>query len=408
MDYKKQVAASVIIIQTQLQRTRKKRKVWVKEWLKKRTTLSHMNLLSELKLVAEDYRNYLRMDEDLFITLLEKMKPLIQKKNTLMRDAVTAEERLICTLRYLARGRSLEDLKFSAVISPQALGRIIPETCIAIFNVLLADGYIKFPSTEEEWLKIARDFNVRWNFPNRGGAIDGKHVRITKPINSGSYYYNYKEYFSVVLMAIVNANYEFISVNVGTNGRVSDGGVIENTTFHKKLISEKLNLPKNEKTAEHMNFVFIADDAFALHKNLIKPYPFKGLSKQKRIYNYRLSRARRVVENAFGIMANRFRIFHTAMNLKPEKIDNVILAACALHNFLRIHCKSKYTGSGSLDVEDTENRALIPGEWRKDEEVLGQLQQSTRNSSDEAKGTRDLYCTFFNSTGAVPWQEDMI
>lgn len=52
-----------------------------------------------------------------------------------MRQAISAEERLIVTVRYLATGRSLEDLKFSAVISsPQALGVIIPETCKAIYT----------------------------------------------------------------------------------------------------------------------------------------------------------------------------------------------------------------------------------------------------------------------------------
>ncbi|KAG5899627.1 hypothetical protein JTB14_037285 [Gonioctena quinquepunctata] len=88
-----------------------------------------------------------------------------------MRKAITAEERLIVTLRYLATGRSLEDLKFSAIISPQALGNIIPETCDCIYKAL-KKKYLKFPNTVEEWEKIARDYNSRWNFPNCGGSID--------------------------------------------------------------------------------------------------------------------------------------------------------------------------------------------------------------------------------------------
>lgn len=88
------------------------------------------------------------------------------------------------------------------------------------------------PSTEEEWKKIANDFGIKWNFYNCLGSIDGKHIEIRLPPGSGAYYYNYKQTFSIILMAVVNANYEFIMIDVGANGRVSDGGVFLNTKFY--------------------------------------------------------------------------------------------------------------------------------------------------------------------------------
>lgn len=89
-------------------------------------------------------------------------------------------------------------------------------------------------------MKTGQSFEDKWNFPNCGGAIDGKHIRIRCPPKSGSYYYNYKKFFSTVLMAVVNADYEFIYVDIGTNGRVSDGGVIEKTEFYSLLKSDML------------------------------------------------------------------------------------------------------------------------------------------------------------------------
>ena len=96
-----------------------------------------MMLLKELKENnPEDYRNYLRMTDEAFTYLLSLVSTKITKEDTVMRQAISAEERLISTLRFLATGRSLEDLKFSTGISSQALGKIIPETCQAIYESL--------------------------------------------------------------------------------------------------------------------------------------------------------------------------------------------------------------------------------------------------------------------------------
>lgn len=111
----------------------------------KRNRFSHINLLAELKLEPGDWFNYLRMDYDTYCTLLKLVAPLIVKQDTQLRKAITPHERLTATLRFLATGRSYEDLKFSVIISPQALGQIIPETCSAIYSVL-----------NGEYLKVSR------------------------------------------------------------------------------------------------------------------------------------------------------------------------------------------------------------------------------------------------------------
>jgi hypothetical protein len=124
---------------------------------------------------------------------------------------------------------------------------------------------------------------------------------------------------------------------VGKNGRLSDGGVIEYTEFYKRLKSGRLNLPTSMET-RNLNFIFLGDEAFSLSKNL-RPFPQKDLTYEKRIY-YRLSRARNVSENAFGLVNSRFRILNTCINMAPEKVRYIVLAICALHN-----CLMKQTSS---------------------------------------------------------------
>ena len=84
-----------------------------------------------------------------------------------------------------------------------------------------------------------------------------------------------------------------------------------------------------------MPYVFLVDDAFSLGKQCLKPYFQSGLTPVKRIFNYRLSRMRRVTENAFEILINRFRAFTTRMCLDPDKATIIILATLVLHNMLR-------------------------------------------------------------------------
>lgn len=101
-----------------------------------------------------------------------------------------------------------------------------------------------------------------WNFDNCIEAVDGKHITLPKPEHSGSYYYSYKGTHSIVLVAIVNANHELIMINVGTNDRVSDGGVIIKIKFQNMFENNQLQIPESEELPnfnKKMPFVFVCD-----------------------------------------------------------------------------------------------------------------------------------------------------
>jgi hypothetical protein len=131
--------------------------------------------------------------------------------------------------------------------------------------------------------------------------LDGKHVVVQCPPLSGIDFYNYKGTFSIVLLAIVDANYNFIFVNTGCHGRISDCGVFRNTSVCRKLMNNSLHLPQDTQLpgrTKEVPYVLVADDAFPLHSNILKPYPgFQIKGSMERIFNYRMSRAGMVVEN---------------------------------------------------------------------------------------------------------------
>ena len=128
------LVVATIVATSPLDNKRKRRKEWAKFYLRNRQQYSHMNLIKDLD--DEDFRIYLRMSSEAFIELLDLVKPHITKSDTVMRQAVSAEERLVATLKFLASGREFRELKFSTSISSQLLSEIIPETCEAIYTVL--------------------------------------------------------------------------------------------------------------------------------------------------------------------------------------------------------------------------------------------------------------------------------
>ena len=215
----------------------------------------------------------------------------------------------------------------------------------------------------------------------------------------------------------MDANYKFLYVDVGCNGRISDGGVFKNNRLFSALEGNSLNIPPPEPLQQQsfqLPYTLVADDAFPLKNYIQKPYSQVGLTYEKRIFNYRLSRAQRIVENGFGILANRFRVFMAPINLSPEKVETIVLTCCSLHNFLcsRAGWQSIYAPPGSFDREDPETHDTIPGDWRQTQQPQGMaplVRQGCNRHSQNAKEIRDYLSTYFNSIdGCVPWQTNMI
>jgi hypothetical protein len=159
-------------------------------------------------------------------------------------------------------------------------------------------------------------------------------VRIRRPAASGSEFFCYKGIYSIILFAVVDGNFCFLCTDVGCNGKANDGSVFRNSAFNIAMQRNQLNLPKD--------FLFVGDDAFPFRRYLLKPYGNNNLTIKQRIFNYHLSRARRIAENAFGILASRFRIFERPIGHKPDTVDLIVQCACAIHNWLRKTSRSLY------------------------------------------------------------------
>jgi hypothetical protein len=170
-----------------------------------------------------------------------------------------------------------------------------------------------------------------------------------------------------------------------------------------------LKIPESSDVkGRKLSYVLIDDEAFSLRKDFLKPYNVKQLTRERKIFNYRLSRARRIIENVFGILVARFGIFRTHINIQLDNIKDVVMTSCALHTFLRRTSPDTYTPSECFDTEDLQNGTVTTG-LRSNPSSMATLKRgNNRNHQLTGKEIRSQFVEFFNNEGKVPWQDNCI
>ncbi|KAJ8351988.1 hypothetical protein SKAU_G00234640 [Synaphobranchus kaupii] len=380
---------------------RRGRSVWVHDINRgRRQFMEYHRLVQELRLDDARFKSYFRLNRQQFEEVLQKIGPTIAKMQTNYRETISPAERLCICLRYLSTGDSFRSIAFSYRVGFCTVARIVRSVCEAIWECMVSD-YMPVPGAEA-WRKIAGDYERLWAFPNCLGAMDGKHVVIQAPPSSGSQYFNYKGAFSIVLLAVVDAHYRFTLVDVGAYGRSSDGGTLASSAFGTALRLGNLDLPEDRPLpgADHLGpqpHVFLADEAFPLRRNLLRPYPGQHLGGERRIFNYRLSHARRMVECSFGILATQWRLYRRVLGVSPEVAECVVKATCILHNFLR----------WDYDGEDVPRTTTVPTDSQGAVQRIPRV--GSNNASREAAAVRETFTSYFSSPdGRVPWQDSIL
>ena len=153
------------------------------------------------------------MDPEMFSQMVEDLTPKLQKKTTNCRKPLSPGLKLAITVGYLATGDSYKSLAYGFRVAPNTIVSVVLEVCQAIYDHYHETAF-KCPTTEEQWTEVAQGLSDKWNFHHCCGCIDGKHVRMQAPPHSGSLYYNYKGFYSIIMLALVDANCNFLYVDV--------------------------------------------------------------------------------------------------------------------------------------------------------------------------------------------------
>lgn len=212
----------------------------------------------------------------------------------------------------------------------------------------------------------------------------------------------------------------FIFVDVGGEGSVGDASIWNRSKLKGKIESGTVGFPDTcvlpqSNDSNQVPYHIVGDSAFQLETFLMKPYSQSSVNSDfnKRIFNYRLSRARRCVENAFGILVRRFQVLRAPIRTDVETSDFIVLATLSLHNWLMTDRmrRETYCTSGLSDEENLAKGTFIPGSFRGDLPSKGLLPfspQGGRNSTTSSQNIRNYLCTYFTKEGQRSWQNKML
>ena len=307
----------------------------------------------------QDWVQNFRMSKTTFEFLHTSLKTRIERKDTTFRKAISVRHRLAITIWTLATPSEYRTIAHLFGVARSTVCVIVHDTCKAIVDILF-DEFITFPHGRQ-LEKTISGFQAKWQVPQCVGAIDGSHIPVSVPAHSHTDYYNRKGWYSVLVQAVVSYDYTITDVNIGWPGSVHDARVLVHSELYRKAISGEHLPPASAKCISGVQVppYLIGDAAYPLKTWLMKPFPDRGLSNNEKTLNYRLSRARMVVENAFGRLKGRWRRLMKRNDMTLDNIPVIIAACCVLHNICEKN-QERYDNQWSDEVAEMESAAPQP------------------------------------------------
>ena len=282
------------------------------------------------------FKKTFRVSRETFTFILGRIRHVLERKSV-VEEPILPEHRLAVCLYRLGRGSYYYTIAEMTGLGVSTVCTITEEVCEAIIQHLWKESVDKFmPHSEQEFVNKIVNMEEMWQFPCCWGALDGCHIPIKCPpggLESCKEYHNFKNFYSVVLMAMVDSNYRFIWGSCGYPGNSHDSVIFQSTDLWAKIQNGSL-LPKVGKKIGTLFIppLVIADSAFPFMTWLRKPFTDAVLSEKQRYFNYRLSRARMVTESAYGQLKGRWRVLLRKCESSSEKVRINALACMVLHN----------------------------------------------------------------------------
>ena len=339
----------------------------------------------------ERFKKTFRVSKDTFTFILTHIRHELER-HEVNEEPISPECRLGICLYRLARGDYYYTISEMSGLGVSTIQGIVSQVSQAIVENLWNDSVANLtPVSEEDYKQLMENMINMWQFPFCWGALDGCHIPIKCPsggAEAAKEYHNFKNFYSVVVIAMVDSKYRFIWGSCGFPGNSHDATIFQATDMWDKLQNQE-GIPSIGRLVDgvHISPLIVADSAFPLQPWLLKPYTEAVLNDKMKYFNYRLSRARMVTEGAFGQLKGRWRILLRKNESTPEEVTITTLACMILHNICIAKC-DKIPLALDLTIDPNTN-ARKSSEDIRDELHMTKCRK-IRNSNEQAKKVRNV------------------
>ncbi|XP_049316544.1 uncharacterized protein LOC125779312 [Bactrocera dorsalis] len=279
------------------------------------------------------FKETFRMSRATFEILCEYVKG-ITKQDSCYRKCIPLQKRVAVAVYTLKSSAEYETVARLFGVSKAIVSEIFLAFCQEVWQSLRPIYLTEQLTNSEKVDECVHGFE-KLGFPQCLGAIDGCHIKVRPPGKDCTDYYNYKGWYSTVLFALVDYRYRFLYISVGCPGRCNDSKIFQCSKLNTALKDPFFTAKSKTINGVNVPVGVMGDSAFRFANNLMKPYPFQvHPPEHEKMFNYQLSKCRRVVENAFGHLKARFRRIGKGVDNHIKNVPLIIKAACSLHNFL--------------------------------------------------------------------------
>ena len=345
-------------------------------WTKQRSTYWWDFIVNDT-FSRDDWLENFRMSRETFVYLCDQLRPTLARSDTTFRKAISVEHRVAIAVWRLATNVEYRTIGHLFGVSRSSVCMIVNEVCTAIVTKLM-HRFIRLP-TGAKLDEVVAGFRNRWGFPQCAGAVDGTHIPIIAPTEYHADYHNRKGWYSILMQAVVDHAYRFTDVYIGWPGRVHDARVFANSMIYRK--AERQALFPNDMVnieGEQVPIVLLGDPAYPLMTWLMKPFSDNGrLTDSQTRFNYRLSKARMVVENAFGRLKGRWRCLLKRNDNALKNVPNVVASCCVLHTLCETWGES-FDDAWLQEVEQSANEFNQPNDLPHDNQGRGRAEAIRR------------------------------
>ncbi|KAJ8720661.1 hypothetical protein PYW08_006126 [Mythimna loreyi] len=317
-------------------------------------------LFNPFEMDDTEFVNQYRLSKDLVSNLCEDLEPLM-KTNPKRTSDLTLETKVLTAIYVYAHGSHQKPASSAQQVAQQTVSAVLAEVTKAINHIEIRNKYIKFPETATERNSTKLRFYEKFGIPDVIGCIDGTHIAIVKPNEHEDRYNSGKNYHSLNVQLICNADMDIISVDASQPGARHDSFIWSEHPLKSHL----------EHLSTTESLWLLGDSGYPLRKTMMTPILNANPDSPEAYYAEKHNKAWSVIEKTIGILKARFRclLVHHALHYQPQVAGYIANACVILHNLC--------------------NSANIPVPELTEDEIGREVFMQPQNSYVDLAGPRD-------------------